>query len=97
MYQRGFDGIGTAGLSGIFDTIQQIAGGVSAGAGVAQQIASGNYTPYPGSAPVLYAGPSYQPPQPAPTAAGGSIPTGILLAGAGVLAVVLVMMRRGRR
>lgn len=94
MYQRNQEN-----LSGLFDTITKIASGVAQGSQAVTQIASGTYTPYPGSPPVLYANPAYQAPAatPAPTAAGGSIPTGLLLGAAGLLGVVLVMMRSGRR
>lgn len=98
MYQRGMDGIGTQGLSGLFDSIANIAGQVAQGATAAQQIAAGTYTPYPGSPPVLYASPSYAPPAPAPASSSGSgISTTLLLGSAAVLVGVLFMMRRGRR
>ncbi len=93
MYQRGMDGINTEGLGGFFDTIQKVARGVIEGSDAAKQIAAGTYTPYPGSTPVLYAGPSAPSPQPASS----GVPTTLLLGSVAVLGVVLFMLRRGRR
>ena len=92
LYARGFSDTNDN-LAGLFDSIVHVAQGVTQGAQAAQQIASGAYTPYPGSTPVLYQSP-YQPPAAAPASTNYTTP--ILLGAAGLLAVVLVMMRKGR-
>ena len=88
MYARGFDDSNDdlAGLTDIFNKVAGVATAIAGGAATAGQVYSGGAN--------LYVQP-YVPPRATPEPTNYTTP--LLLGAAGLLGVVLFMMRRGRR